>query len=47
MKSGFVGRVLKEIAIKKRGEGRADTFAACVVWLEIGLRPPPRTGTGV
>jgi len=45
--SGFVGRVLKEIAIKKRGEGRAEIFAACVVWLEIGLGMPPRSGTGV
>lgn len=44
--SGFVGRVLKEIAIKKQGR-EGEMFAACVVWLEIGLRRPPRPGAGV
>lgn len=44
--SGFVGRVLKEIAIKKKGR-EGEMFSACVLWLEIGLRRPPRSGAGV
>lgn len=44
--SGFIGRVLKEIAIKKKGR-EGEMFAACVVWLEVGLRRPPRSGAGV